>query len=296
VPNDSAESPSVQAEVNPSTATLGDVLTLKLRVNYPNGYTVAPPVFDKNLGTFEVRASTQLPAQVEGPRTIARFEAALQNFTTGPQLLPGLELPYQDIEGHSHVLKTPALTVTLQNVPAGPKDKGDIRGIKGVVGPVAWSPWWWAVALFLLAALCLLLWHKRKRALAGPPPPPPIPADREALARLQELRASGWLEAGKLKEFYSRLSDIVRAYIEKGFDVPALERTTAELMRDLRRRAVLSADRLIELQTLLDECDLVKFAKYRPETQEALLQHAAAVRFIEETRDALDPIAPGGKP
>jgi hypothetical protein len=284
---DKLEAPSVQAQVEPSTARLGDLITLSIRVTHPEALVVDPPAFAKTLGTFEVYASTRLPVERAAGKTIDPFRAALQNFTTGQQVLPGLEVPYRDPMGQRLALKTPPLTVTIQEVPPGPKDKGDIRGMIGVLGPTAWSPWGWVLVASLISALCILLWRKRKRALQGPPPPPPIPADERALEKLRKLAASDYLATGKLKEYYIAISDIVREYIEGVFQVMALERTTNEIMRDLRKNAQMATEQQLQLRELLDNCDLVKFAKFRPDAAEAGQAHACAVRFVEETWDAL---------
>lgn len=87
-----------------------------------------------------------------------------------------------------------------------------------------------------------------------------------------------------MKEFHSALSDTVREYLEAAFHTPALERTTAEILRQLRKRQDLASDRQLLVQELLEHCDLVKFAKFRPEAAEALQIHAAAVRFVKETQ------------
>ncbi len=171
----------------------------------------------------------------------------------------------------------------IQDIAADPKIP-DIRGIRGVIGPASWSLWWWVVGLFLLSALCFLLWRKRRRLQKGPPAPPPEPAPDKALRRLQELLATGWLDQGKIKEFYSGLSDVVREYLEGAFKTPALERTTSEILRQLRKKIELSSESQVELQTFLESCDLVKFAKFRPDAAEALKDHALAVRFIEQTK------------
>ncbi len=297
------EAPSVQAQVEPATAALGDLITLTIRVKHPQALQVDSPAFAKSLGTFEVYASTRLPAEVTTGTAVERFQASLQNFTTGQQVLPGMEVPYRDPMGKSHAVKTPELAVMIQEVPPGPKDKGDIRGIKGVVGPTAWSPWWWLVAVFLVSGLCYLLWRQRKRSLAGPPPPPPIPPDIEAMQKLQALAQTDWLSTGKMKEYYSEISDILRAYLEAGFHTPALERTTGELMRDLRRKSVIPVDLQGELKDLLETSDLVKFAKWRPEAAEASTALAAAVRFVEQTKAVIPaeagihkvPIDPGDR-
>ena len=118
----------------------------------------------------------------------------------------------------------------------------------------------------------------------GPPAPPPVPADITALAKLRALAQSDWLAAGKIKEYYSGISEILRAYLEGQYRVPALERTTSELMRDLRKRSDPSVDLQAELQQLLEESDLVKFAKFRPEAAEGAQTLEAAIKFVESTR------------
>jgi len=286
VSNDFAnlEAPTVQVQVDPATAKLGDLITLSVRVVHPQALAVEDPTLTKNLGTFEVYASTRLPAELSGDKAVERFQASLQNFATGPQLLPGIEVPYRDPMGHVRTVKTSTLTVTIEEVPPGPKDKGDIRGLKGVIGPTAWSPWWWALLGAVLAGTILYAWMKRKKIIKGPPPPPPVPADVTAMEKLQKLAETDWLATEKTKEYYSAISDILREYIEKGFQTMALERTTNEILRDLRKRSDFSTEHLTELRELLDTCDLVKFAKFRPDVSEGMAAHAAAVKFVEQTR------------
>jgi len=181
-------------------------------------------------------------------------------------------------------IATSELTITIEEVPAGSKDQGDIRAIKGVIGPTAWSPWWWVLLVVLVAAASAYVWMKRKKMIQGPPPPPPIPADVTALEKLKALAETDWLTSGKAKEYYSAISDILREYLEKAFAIRALERTTGELMRDLRRKSEISTERQAELRELLETCDLVKFAKFRPEISEGTDAHQAGVRFVEQTR------------
>lgn len=275
--------PGVAVQVSTGTARLGELVTLQVEVRHPLAVQVDSPTWPQN-STFEVFASTALPAQADASAVVDRYEMALQNFTTGPQLIPPLTLNYRDPLGHAHTVKSATMTVTIQDVPPDPKSNGDIRGIHGVIGPVGWSPWWWLLAVFILVSLGTWLWKTRKRQIEGPPPPPPEPADVRALRRLQELMATGWVEAGKIKEFYSGISDIVRGYLEDAFKTPALERTTVEILRQLRKRTELTSVAQAEVQQLLESCDLVKFAKFRPEADEALKDHASAVKLVEATR------------
>jgi hypothetical protein len=280
--------PSVEARVDPSTATLGDLVTLSIRVSHPPALQIDPPDLTKTLGTFEVYASTRLPAgQAGGGNAVDQFQASLQNFTTGPQALPGLDIPYRDPMGNVHSVKTPELTVMIAEMPPGPKDKGSIRGMKGVIGPTAWSPWWWALLAIAVLGAAAYSWMRRKKIIQGPPPPPPVPADQVALEKLRKLAQTDWLASGKIKDYYSAVSDILREYLEKGFSILALERTTSEILRDLRKTSEILMERQAELRELLDMADLVKFAKFRPDAPEAEAARAAAVKFVEQTKGAL---------
>src|SRR4051812_28531703 len=86
-----AAEPSIQAEIQPNQARLGDVLKLTVRVVTPNGSSVELPSIPSTLGPFEVRRSSPLPASVSGEMTVSPFEVELQAFTTGVLTLPAIE-------------------------------------------------------------------------------------------------------------------------------------------------------------------------------------------------------------
>jgi len=96
---------------------------------------------------------------------------------------------------------------------------------------------------------------------------PERPAHEIAFTALDRLRESTLLAEGKIKDYYIELSEIVRLYLQKRYFKPILEMTTTET------KAALAAEKIadtasIKISTLLDECDLVKFAKYLPDESE----------------------------
>ena len=93
------------------------------------------------------------------------------------------------------------------------------------------------------------------------------------------LHESGLADKGMIKEYYIRLSDIIRKYIEERFGISALDRTTWELYQEMREKKVQrqSADKI---RDFLEDCDMVKFAKYIPsqkETEDARNQAAEII-------------------
>lgn len=143
----------------------------------------------------------------------------------------------------------------------------------------------WRYVMFALNGAFLLILgtlgvnaYMRSRPKVEPPPPPPVPAWILALEGLDVLSRSDLLSRGHTKDYYDQLSDIVRRYIGalRGFD--ALEMTTDEVLWKLRRVPVAGVT-TTEIEHLLRECDLVKFARYIPshEDSEQILEQAYVI-------------------
>jgi hypothetical protein len=135
-----------------------------------------------------------------------------------------------------------------------------------------------AMAFYLFLRL-----SRRKEENAPEPPPPPVPHDETALAALEELIASGLLEEERFKEFYTRLSLIIRLYTGATLEFNCadlyLEEITAKLGSLKTARKHIDA-----FEALESNCDLVKFAKAVPNGAEARAAFESAVNFIKTTR------------
>lgn len=131
--------------------------------------------------------------------------------------------------------------------------------------PLPWMRYGPAVAGICLAlgllAVGYLLWRRRP---AHGTSESVLAPDELALSQLEQLQKEGLIQQRRIKEFYSRLSDTLRGFIGTIFSFDGLECTTSELMERLAEQPV---PRQVweETRKLLEEADLVKFAKYRPE-------------------------------
>jgi hypothetical protein len=127
-----------------------------------------------------------------------------------------------------------------------------------------------AVVITVLASLALIafLWWWRRRPKELPPPPPPVPSWKLALEAIARARRD--LTAGEIdtKLYYDRVSDAVRAHLGDRYDFDGLEMTTDEILGRLRRLPSPSVP-VADIEKLLGECDLVKFANLRPDIPEA---------------------------
>ena len=159
----------------------------------------------------------------------------------------------------------------------------DIRDIKPPVDIPNGLEWlWWVLAALVLAAILFIAWKLWKRSRLNVPVESLIPA--HIRAKLDLRRALDII--GQPKEFCILVSDTVRRYLEERFAFHAPERTTEEFLRELSETDLLTADQKESLGRFLENCDLVKFAKYEPRENELLELHASALRLVEETEPA----------
>jgi hypothetical protein len=156
----------------------------------------------------------------------------------------------------------------------------DIRDIKGLVAvPHDW--WWLWLLLVVVAIAALALWFwKRKQSSISTETVAPLSPYEIAMRALQQLREQN----PGVEEFYTHLSDIVRAYLEGQLGLRAPERTTEEFLYEMSRDHALSAEHKELLGAFLEESDLVKFARFRPGDQDKQRAFGAAERFVQETQ------------
>ena len=145
----------------------------------------------------------------------------------------------------------------------------DIKPIIEVNSSKSWI-WKWALILLLLTGIgAFIYWfikNRQKKKIEEEVYKTPI---EKATSLLNSLEKKQLWQKGEVKAYYSELTDIARNYIEEAIDVPAMESTTSELIEGLRKasqkkKMSLSPDTLKNLENVLQQADLVKFAKSRP--------------------------------
>lgn len=178
--------------------------------------------------------------------------------------------------------KTLIVVSTLLVARAGFCD--DIRPLKGPVEIKGVFPVWLAVWLVLLiiAGAVIFVYLKKKRRIMEESVVPARPPEEIAIEGLRLLIEMKLVEKGMVKEYYIRISDIIRKYIEGRYKIVALDRTTWELYQEMRTKRIerLYADKI---RDFLEDCDLVKFAKYIPAQKEIEEAYGRAKEIVEIT-------------
>jgi len=162
----------------------------------------------------------------------------------------------------------------------------DIKDVKPPVNmpDLWWLPWLFLVLIAVAAGIYFLIRHKKSAQAPLKPQVPELPAWEKAYQQLESLRRENLLDKGLLKEFFTRVADIARLYMENRFNIHAPHMTTEEFLYYLGITGHLNEPQKKALQEFLNSCDMVKFAKYAPTINEALKNFDLAKRLVDDTR------------
>ena len=144
-----------------------------------------------------------------------------------------------------------------------------------------------AGGLAFIAALGFLVWYLRKRRRRGSvflPSIPEEPAHIIALRELDELKELKLWQQNEFKDYYSRLTEIIRRYMERRYRIPAMEMTSEEIQRAWISSGEDREDLAGNLNMLLNLADLVKFAKERPVASDNEENMERAYDFVHKTK------------
>ncbi len=158
-----------------------------------------------------------------------------------------------------------------------------------------WKDFLWliiVIALIVMAVLLSYIQSRRKQKnldLDYEPVEdigPQLPAHITALSKLRVLRENRLWEQGAVKEYQSKLTYVIREYLENRFEIQGLESTTSEIKEALETKDF-DQTHNASLTRILQVADLVKFAKAKPtdSMHEEFLDEA--FRFVEETKQEI---------
>ncbi len=175
------------------------------------------------------------------------------------------------------------------------------------IKPVERAPiWWWGIIRWVLLALGIALvltgigylvyWLLNRRKPKEEPVNPELlrPADEVALEKLDAIKIAKIWQKGQVKEYHTDLTDVVREYIGRRFDVHSTEKTSDETLKEIKPillakgeglEANVDGKELYEnLRTMLQLADLVKFAKWSTTPDENEKALTTAYEFVNETK------------
>ncbi len=278
----------VRAEVDRAVATTGDLVRYAISVDSdPAIEPHIPEVGPEIAGLRIVESGQEGPREVDRRRLVERWYQ-LGADLVGSYIIPPVTVSYTEKGGEERELKTSQIFVEVRSVMRDGEVAQDIRGIKSPVPiPRDYTFYLIVAGLVVLGSLmagwALWLFYRYRRK--GGRTPPPIPAHELALKELGQLKRDELIAKGIMREYYFRLSEIFRRYLERRYRFPAVERTTDEIAPDLMRLPTCCEETKVNARQLLEHADLVKFARLTPPREDAEREYTCAVEFVRETSE-----------
>jgi hypothetical protein len=238
-------------------------LTLKTSVD-----TTAKVAFPnpKNFGALEVIESYKIDTVKNGAHYDLIKKYGLTQFDSGKYTIPRVTVLINNKPFFSDSLRVEVDNVVVDTL----KQKMyDIKPITEVTSSKSWI-WKLILALLLLAGIgAFVYWYlkiRQTKKIEEELYKTPI---EKATSLLNSLEKKELWQKGEIKAYYSELTDIARTYIEEAIEIPAMESTTSELIEGLRKASLkkkmkLSQETIENLERVLKQADLVKFAKSKP--------------------------------
>ncbi|NND71851.1 MAG: hypothetical protein HKN43_09740 [Rhodothermales bacterium] len=303
VPDTLAQSP--YAYVSSDSITVGDRFGLILVVPRPAEAQIARPIFSAPNGASTIRfgdliifkrLSAGQVALASGDLPLADtlvYEAA--TFALDSAFVPPLRLRLVTNTDTVSVATTSFVFPVVSLTEEGMEDIVDITPIASF--PPALWPWFLLIGI-ALAAYLIFRYRDRLRIEDDEEEEeePEIPRDPpfvEAMQRFEAMEASGFSNE-MVKEYFVELTDIVRVYLSRRIQIPALESTSTELLYHLKKWREETTDEApleTKLAAILETADLAKFADSHPAeelSRKALSQSRELVEQIEEVVDELE--------
>jgi hypothetical protein len=275
---------SVRAVLDTNKGMIGDQFKLRLLVEKPSdSWKVTFPVLDSLKNKIEVLKVMPVDTSATSHSQVLTQDLLITVFDTGFFEIPALPFGINNAS-FSDTIKSLPVIFEIQAM----KSDSTIRDIKAIYKvPLSFRE----IAPYIIGiiALSLLLWliirYLRNRKVKETQKVVEVlsePADVIALKELARLgEEKPWLN-NRIKYYYSRISDILRTYIERRFQTLAMEQTTGEILLSLKNKHIETAD-LNRLTDILKLADLVKFAKVIPDPEQNALQIGYAGEFVRST-------------
>jgi len=284
--NNYAQNISARAYTDSSNYLIGDYINLTLKVKYDKGIIVSNPLLKDIFNDIELIKQEQPLLLEENGKQVVEFRYIVSVYDSMDISISGIPVGYKTGKDTTFLMAyTNPITFSVRKVKVNPGE--DIKDVKEPIRiPLDWK----MILLYLLiaaviAALAYFLYRRYKKKHEGKEIKefmPRIPSYITALNNLHQLEEEQIWQKGLVKEYHSRITEIIRRYFEDRFYLPALELTTTEALRRLKERYDTS-DILQTTEEFLNNADLVKFAKYNPLAGVNVEMLKQAYQIVEKT-------------
>ena len=285
----------VKVETNTKNIKIGEQIQYKVSVetpadtpvSFPEGQTFAP------LEMVKTRAADTLR---DGGKYRLVKEYYLTQFDEGKYTIPSQKIRINNKDYFTDSLLVEVHTVAIDTLKQPPYDIKPIQEVKKPFTSYGWILTIIAAVLLLLIVAFVYFVFIRKKKFPFLQTQKKLPPFDRAIQDLKELQNSKYLIQSQHKEYYTRLTDIVKAYLEEEVHILAKESTTDELLTKInllqeKGKLNLNQETITNLKRVLQTADLVKFAKNKPSDDNAEYDRETIENVVIKTKEAI-PLEP----
>jgi len=280
-----------KAKLDSATLLMGKTTTLHLEITQDKGARGFFPNEQADTLNAMVEIAERPAADttdLDNNRIQINRDLIIQSFDSGMWVIKPIPYVVNGDTAYCNQLTLKVLPVDVSQM----KDIHDIKPVEDVpFNLLDWLPnyWWaWLLGLLLIGAG---IWAYRKYYKKGINPLKPnkkrLPPYEEAMINLQNLKAAQLWQQGQEKEYFTGLTDILRVYIDRRFDINAVEMTSSQIIDTLKKNEETKAVNE-QLEMILEIADIVKFANARPLADDNEVAYQRAVNFVEATRPVVE--------
>jgi len=275
---------SVRSAINRDKIMIGEPVELKLEAHLPAGTDASWFPLD-SLAHFEFISKGKIDTVATADTRTYRQTVIITSFDSGRWAVPSLPFTI----GNKEYL-TDSLPVSVAYSNFDPKqDYHDIKDIVEVQNTATRYVNWIVLGLALLSLLAVIYFLRKKATVSQPiavkKPISSLSPLQEALQSIEQLQKRGNAESLPARIFHTELNDIFRNYLYRKTSVATMEKTSGELMLQLKQFNLPAGD-FTSVAQVLRLNDAVKFAKYLP----ADTERREAIEIIRKSVEQLDTI------
>lgn len=285
----------VKVATSAKNIKIGEQIEYKISVQAPADAAVVFPE-GQTFGALEMVKTNPTDTLKEAGKFRLEKAYYLTQFDEGKYTIP-----QQKIQISHKDFYTDSLLVEVHNVAVDTLKQPlyDAKPIAEVTSPSSSHLWLWIVGIvaLLLTATALYFFVFRKKKLSAEEERKKLPPFERAIQDLKDLQNSKYLIESQHKAYYTRLTDIVKEYLEDEVHILAKESTTDELLAKVTAlqqtgKLHLSEETINNLKRVLQNADLVKFAKSKPSDNNAEYDRETIENVVIKTQEAIPVIQP----
>jgi hypothetical protein len=306
IPSTFGQDIKVTASFDTSGIYIGDQLKFSITIDQPANLKLTYPVFkDTLIKKIEILSGPVFDtSKIQNGRLKIIQRYLVSSFDSGHYQVPPVFVELKTENGlkrfYSDYSQLKVMRVKIAPADTTAKIYDIIKPYKAPVTLGEIMPW-----VLLIAIIGIIVWfaikyiRKLRKSKKGIEPIiNPDPAHVIAFRELEKLKEEKLWQKGEIKLYYTRLTEILRQYLENRYNVLSLELTTYETLEALLKSGFKKDESYNQIKTVLTSADLVKFAKHNPEPSENEAHFQSSWDFVMATKvkeEIMSPVAENEK-